>query len=339
MRLRFDLRKGCLCTFIFISPYYGKIYGKKIKKLQSCKIEKAYGGFMKHTLIILSILLVACTQEIPRDFTPIPSTDFSAPTSTESPASNLITQATATPEPIKFPPVAPLPPGPISMIAIGDSLTEGDGDESGRGYPGRLLALVNEIRVGSTITNFGRSGWNSSALIDGDQGLLGQLPRAVDEIAIAKSQGRGVVVLVWIGSNDLWYLYEFGGDVGDEQEVQELAHFSENIDTILSELRNAGAEVIIALLDDQSKRPIALAGQAFVEITPDELNRMAIQVVRYNEVITQKADQYGALTVDFYNTDIFTNRSTLYDDGNHPNANGYDVIAQKWFEVLLTILP
>jgi len=294
---------------------------------------------MKHTLIILSILLVACTQEIPSDFTPIPPADFSAPTSTESPASNPITQATATPEPIKFPPAAPLPPGPISMIAIGDSLTEGDGDESGRGYPGRLLALVNEIRVGSTITNFGRSGWNSNALIDGDQGLLGQLPRAVDEVAIAKSQGRGVVVLVWIGSNDLWYLYEFGGDVGDEQETQELAHFSENIDTILSELRNAGAEVIIALLDDQSKRPIALAGQAFVEITPDELNRMAIQVVRYNEVITQKADQYGALTVDFYNTDIFTNRATLYDDGNHPNASGYDVIAQKWFEVLLTILP
>lgn len=294
---------------------------------------------MKRIIIVLIALLTACTQEIPNSITPIPPVDFPAPTSTATPTLIPIIEVTLTPEPIVFPPAAPLLPGPISMIAIGDSLTEGDTDESGRGYPGRLITFVNEIRPGSSITNFGKSGWNSDALIEGDQGLLGQLPRAVDEIRIAKSQGRGAVVFVWIGSNDLWYLYEYGGDIGDEQEAQDLAHFSANIDLILSELRNVGAEVLIALLDDQSKRPVALRGEAFVEITPDELNRMSSHVIRYNEIISQKALQYGALTVDFYNTDIFTNPATLYDDGNHPNSAGYDVITQKWLEVLLTILP
>jgi lysophospholipase L1-like esterase len=96
--------------------------------------------------------------------------------------------------------------------------------------------------------------------------------------------------------------------------------------------------VIIALLDDQTKRPIAIRGEAFVSITPAELDRMSAQVVRYNEIITAKAEQYGALTVDFYSTDIFTNPATLYDDGNHPNPAGYDIIAQKWFEVLQSLL-
>lgn len=294
---------------------------------------------MKHIIILLIVLLSACTQEIPNAITPLPPVEFPTPTSTGTSTLIPTIEATFTPEPIVFPPATALPAGPISMIAIGDSLTEGDTDETRRGYPGRIITLVNELRPGSSITNFGKSGWNSDALIEGDQGLLGQLPRTLDEIRIFKSQGRGIVVFVWIGSNDLWYLYEYGGDIGDEQETQDLEHFSANIDIILSELRNAGAEVIIALLDDQSKRPIALRGEAFVEITPNELTRMSNHVIRYNEVINQKAIQYGALTVDFYNTDIFTNPATLYDDGNHPNPAGYDLIAQKWFEVLLTILP
>jgi lysophospholipase L1-like esterase len=65
---------------------------------------------------------------------------------------------------------------------------------------------------------------------------------------------------------------------------------------------------------------------------------MSIQVQRYNEIINEKTSQYGATTVDFYNTDIFTNPSTLYDDGNHPNQAGYDIVAQKWFDVLHPLL-
>ena len=197
---------------------------------------------------------------------------------------------------------------------------------------------MNAVRPGSTITNFGQSGWSSDALIAGDQGFLGQLQRTVDEIRSTSEQGRASVVFVWIGSNDLWYLYEYGGDINDEAETQDVQRFSSNLDTILSELRVAGAQVIIALLDDQSQRPVALKGEAFTSITADELSRMSVQVQRYNETITQKAKKYGALTVDFYSTDIFTNPATLYDDGNHPNQAGYDIITQKWFEVLSSIL-
>ncbi len=66
---------------------------------------------------------------------------------------------------------------------------------------------------------------------------------------------------------------------------------------------------------------------------------MSEQVKRYNTIITEKAAQYGALTVDFYNSDIFTNPETLADDGNHPNPAGYDLITQAWYKQLITILP
>jgi lysophospholipase L1-like esterase len=294
---------------------------------------------MKRVCIVTALFLSACSQEIAANWTPGPTAEIIPSMAvTETPELEPTPIApSVTPTMVYLPPAA-LPAGPISMIAIGDSLTQGDGDETGRGYPGRIIELVNAIRPNSSITNFGQSGWSSDALIAGDQGLLGQLQRAVDEVQSATEQGRASVVFIWIGSNDLWYLYEYGGDINDETEAQDVQRFSSNLDVILADLRVLGAQVIIALLDDQSLRPVAIKGEAFTSITADELGRMSMQVRRYNEVITEKAEKYGALTVDFYSTDIFTNPATLYDDGNHPNQAGYDLIVQKWFEALSLIL-
>ncbi len=289
---------------------------------------------MKKYILLFVLLLSACS--FPSSAAPEPSIEEGSETDTSQ---------TEQPAPLEdnspavtLPPAAPLPAGPVHMVALGDSLTQGDGDDSGRGYPGRLLEMVNAIRSDSTLSNFGQSGWSSDALINGDQGLESQLTRAVGELQDATSQGKAALALVWIGSNDLWYLYEFGGDIDDAGDASDAQRFEANIDTILSQLRGTGAQVTIALLDDQSKRPIALKGEAFVAITPDELTRMSAHVDVYNQIIRDKAAQYGALTVDFYSTDIFINPATLYDDGNHPNQAGYDIIAQKWFDAITSIL-
>jgi hypothetical protein len=106
---------------------------------------------------------------------------------------------------------------------------------------------------------------------------------------------------VWIGSNDLWYLYEYGGDINDEGDAQDAARFSANMDAILGRLRGAGAQVVVAL-----------KGEAFTSITPDEMKRMSAHVTRYNQIIVEQAAQYGALTVDFYSTAIIpTKRATI----------------------------
>jgi lysophospholipase L1-like esterase len=290
------------------------------------------------------------SNQIPYDFSsaarhePWPGalTGRGAPATTDAPVETAVPLPTLPPAPTapqEVPTASGAPqaigPGALAIVALGDSLTEGDGDELRRGgYPGRLLELVKAVRPGATLTNLGRSGWSSDALINGDQGQPGQLGLAEDALRQAVAAGRPAVALVWIGSNDLFYLYEYG-EGSDQGDTEDLARYTANLDTILSRLRGAGASVVIALLDDQSKRPVTQKGEAFTNITRDEIARMSRQVERYNQAIAEKAAQYGAGTVDFYHTDIFTNPATLYSDGNHPNPAGYDLIAQKWFEALL----
>lgn len=286
---------------------------------------------MKRLILVLSIMFGACSQTIQEVQTESPQSLSDAPVVTEP---VVVDKTTETEIP---PAVSALPSGPVTLVALGDSLTAGDGDDAGLGYPGRLLDMVNSVRPDSTLVNLGQSGWSSDALINGDQGLESQLTRAVTEVTSAVSQGRNPVALVWIGSNDLWYLYEYG-DGSDENDQIDADRFSANLNVILGRLTDAGARVVIAMLDDQTKRPVAIQGEAFVSITPDEMNRMSSHVNWYNEIIAQKAMQHGALTVSFFGTDIFTNPDTLYYDGNHPNQAGYDIIAQMWFDVLSRML-
>ncbi|MBI5944375.1 MAG: hypothetical protein HY864_08410 [Chloroflexi bacterium] len=287
---------------------------------------------MKRLILVFVFLLGACSQTVPQS-----QAEVQDEAAVESAQLTQPPVQVSTPQLEVSQPAAALPPGPVTLVALGDSLTQGDGDDSGRGYPGRLLEMVNTVRPDSTLVNLGQSGWSSDALISGDQGIDSQLTRAVAAVTAAASQGRNPVALVWIGSNDLWYLYEFGEGSAENDQL-DADRFSANMDAILGQLTDAGARVIVAMLDDQTKRPVAVQGEAFVSITPDEMERMSAHINWYNEIIAQKAEQYGALTVSFFGTDIFTNPDTLYYDGNHPNQAGYNVIAQMWFEVLSGIL-
>lgn len=283
-------------------------------------------------LWFLFLFLTACRQELQTD----PA--LPAVTSAFATAALQPTPLPATPTPV-FSPAQALASGPINIITIGDDVTRGDGDQNGRGYPGRLLELASHIRPGSTVVNFAQSGWTSDELIHGDGELAGQLLRAVDEVQSAVAQRRAAVVLVWVGGHDLWRLYTGTAPVSVEEEAQDAQRFENNMDIIIFELRASGAEVIVARLDDQAKRPAKTRSETYPDISADELERMTLQTQRYNEIISEKAELYNALTVDFYATDIFIQSDTLDPDGFHPNPAGYDLIAQAWYKSLIKILP
>jgi hypothetical protein len=102
---------------------------------------------MKKYILLFVLLLSACSFPSPA------ATEPSIEEGSETDASQ--TEQSAPPEDnspaVSLPPAAPLPAGPVHIVALGDSLTQGDGDDSGRGYPGRLLDMVNAIRPDSTL--------------------------------------------------------------------------------------------------------------------------------------------------------------------------------------------
>ncbi len=226
--------------------------------------------------------------------------------------------------------VGSLRPGAVSIVALGDSLTQGDCDESGRGYPARLQTLVEKVRPGSVVLNVGHSGWTSGDLAATANDSPTDVAQAID--------GEPDIALVWIGSNDLWALYEFGPEpMTATAEREDLATYEANLDSLLTRLSERGVSVYLALLDDQSKRPVvaAPAGEpAFPATTAADLALMSAHVAAYNDMIRRKAAQYRATLVDFSTSTLFTTPATLCTDGNHPNEAGYDAIAAIWFAAL-----
>jgi lysophospholipase L1-like esterase len=158
------------------------------------------------------------------------------------------------------------------------------------------------------------------------------------EIAQALAGDREAVALVWVGSNDLWGIYGWDCDENSPPSCAAawVDAYRTNLDAILSRLSGAGAQLIVALLDDHSKRPAA--ADEYFGITAAERPLLAEAVQAFNVVVSELAARYGAWTVDFYNTTLFEDAATLSEDGNHPNTAGYDRIAELWFEAAQHLL-
>ncbi|NUN14695.1 MAG: hypothetical protein HUU55_13780 [Myxococcales bacterium] len=237
----------------------------------------------------------------------------------------------------------------LTFVMLGDSLTEGIGDtewtEEGvlQGYPGRLRNRLIARGADVVLTNLGKSGWTSTDMTDGiDWGdgmpQPSQLQTALPLIQDATAKGRQAVACVWIGSNDLFGLYGWCHEPDNEAcEADNLAVYEQKLGATLTALDDAGATVVVALLDDQSKRPV-VADPAYDDVLPglDEAaaKLMSAQVVRYNEAITNLAAAHGAHLVNFYDTNLFESKALLDADGIHPNAAGYEQITTAWEKVI-----
>jgi lysophospholipase L1-like esterase len=170
--------------------------------------------------------------------------------------------------------------------------------------------------------------------VDGEPSQLSLALARLGETSGAK------VATLWIGSNNLWYLYDAHDEpMTDEQEQENLSAYTANVRTVVAQLHGAGARVLIGLLDDQLSalwwRTRPTLPQAFPSISADDLTRMSQQVANYNAALRAlAAETDNVAVVDFYNTTIFTDSATLADDGNHPNSAGYAAISAIWQSLL-----
>jgi len=234
--------------------------------------------------------------------------------------------------------------GPVTVIALGDSLTAGDGDDAGKGFVGRLTEAIaaRPGREGSTLTNLGQSGWDSTMMVSGlDGGAPAELPQAV---AAARAAAPGAVLAtVLIGSNDLWYVYQ-NGAVDPTPRVEEdamVTTYRANLERTLTELQAAGAVVVVGLPDDQSARPISAdmgrLNQQLSNVTAEEVGKMSTLAEVLGRTATEVAAAHGARTVDT-NDPFWADPARMAEDGIHPNAAGYTALAGLWVDGVTPLL-
>lgn len=239
---------------------------------------------------------------------------------------------------------AALAPGPVTVIALGDSLTAGDGDDAGKGFVGRLTEAIGARpgREGSTLVNLGQSGWDSTMMVSGqDGGGAAQLPQAVD--AARAAAPAAVLATVLIGSNDLWYVYQNGtvNPTPSADEDAAVATYRANLERTVTELQAAGAVVVVGLPDDQSVRPIATdiarLNQQLSEVTAEEVGKMSALAKTLARTAGEVAAAHGVRTVDT-NDPFWADPTKMAEDGIHPNAAGYTQLSARWTDGVAALL-
>jgi lysophospholipase L1-like esterase len=196
----------------------------------------------------------------------------------------------------------------IYIVALGDSLTRGTGDESGKGYVGYM---VDQLRKKTTkpirVTNLAIKGQRSD-------GLLKQLGQA----EIQRQLKLANIIVMTIGGNDLFQ----GGEalkLAPKQIEKAKISCLRNLDRIFQTIRRVNKDAVvfyIGLYNPFSDLGDAKKTSAIVR----QWNFASAETAaRYPNIIAVPTFDLFALHVNDY----------LYSDHFHPNRDGYKRIGER----------
>lgn len=197
----------------------------------------------------------------------------------------------------------------LTIVALGDSLTRGTGDETGKGYVGDVLdEIKNKTKRPVQLTNLGINGQTSD-----------QLRKQVLQNEVGRQIQKADIVLVTIGGNDL---FRGGQGLSDFQtgniEVIEKKYL-DNLNYIFQEIRknNNTANVFFVGLYNP-----------FIDL--DQGKEMSKVVRRWNYDSAEVSAGFPKIvfvpTFDMFELKV---NDFLYSDKFHPNAKGYRLIAER----------
>jgi acyl-CoA thioesterase I len=200
---------------------------------------------------------------------------------------------------------APIEPGPIVYVALGDSTGAGVGARDG-GYVLRLFRRIEEQRPGSKLVNLCVSGATTTDV------LRDQLEKSVT--------AKPNLVTLGIGIND----------VGHNMSIEE---FSTNYDTILSTLRSrTSARIVVTNLPDISSAP---------RITEAIRRQYRQDIIDFNQRVSQISAKHGVVVFDIYSVtsaELPEHPEYFSADGFHPSDKGYELWAEKMWPTLEEVI-
>ncbi|KNE21459.1 SGNH/GDSL hydrolase family protein [Virgibacillus pantothenticus] len=202
------------------------------------------------------------------------------------------------------------------ITAIGDSLTQGVGDETAQGgYVGALQEMLEEAKTQTTFDNFGVRGNRSD-----------QLLKRLEQDDIIASIQQADIVFITIGANDIMQiLKENITNLQMDDFEKARIDYEKRLGKIISNIRAINAETDIYLLGFYNP-----FGEYFKDIK--ELKLIAENWNKTGEQLVNKYENSSFIPI----MDLFSNAEEhlFAEDNFHPNRLGYQRIAERVFEVM-----
>ena len=204
----------------------------------------------------------------------------------------------------------------LSIVALGDSLTRGLGDDSGQGYVKRLTStLSKKYDQDISLVNLSVSGAKTK-----------DLSKLLQTSGAKHTVTKADIIVMTIGGNDL-----FPGVEG--LTAENLASYEPDIEAFEENSR----EILNSLREQNKEAPIYWISlyNPFEDLTI--LGDTSQFVIEWNYQQQMLASQYERLVI-IPVFDLFQGQTKkfLYTDHFHPNAKGYDAIAERLTQAIVS---
>lgn len=202
------------------------------------------------------------------------------------------------------------------IVAIGDSLTEGVGDETENGgYVGILNHTFEDNNLNITVENFGKKGNRSD-----------QLLKRLEKEEIASAIKEADMVLITIGANDIMNVLKSNFmNVTMEPFQEERVKYIERLRAIFNKINDLNPDTQIYLIGFYNP----------FERHFGEIKELGMIIDNWNDTGESLTEEYD--NVRYIPTkDLFSNSNIdlLAEDEFHPNTNGYKLMAKRVLEYL-----
>ncbi|TXL66571.1 hypothetical protein FHP05_04080 [Cerasibacillus terrae] len=202
------------------------------------------------------------------------------------------------------------------IVAIGDSLTEGVGDETEQGgYVGVFKEKIREDKLLAQIENLGKRGNRTSQLIE-----------RLDEPDIQNKLEQADIILITIGANDVMYVLKQNiTNITHKPFEEEKPKYKERLESIFHTIRNINNEAEIYLIGFYNPFAGYFPDIEELEVISEEWNKVGESVTK------QFPKTYFVPTADLFKGQ---SKEVLADDHFHPNQLGYQYIAERILKYL-----
>lgn len=202
----------------------------------------------------------------------------------------------------------------LKIVAIGDSLTQGVGDETeSGGYVGILNNTFEDNHLNIKIENYGKKGNRTD-----------QLLKRLEKEEIAASISEADLVFITIGANDIMKVVKSNfTNLKLELFEEERLAYVERLKAIFDKINEINPDTQIYLIGFYNP----------FELYFEDIEELGIIMNTWNDagrLVTEEYENVNYIPV----ADLFSQRTVelLADDYFHPNTSGYKLMAKRVLE-------